>query len=86
MKYNMSREHISYLTRITKLRSEEYVVQKILSTTETTAKTHIRSDFSRARERLAWVRDQWHTKSIITCCLSGASEWDKPTLNSSFFV
>jgi len=48
MKYNMLREHISYLTRITKLRSEEYVVQKILSTTGTTAKTHTRSDFARA--------------------------------------
>ncbi|MDH5267734.1 MAG: hypothetical protein OEW62_08675, partial [Candidatus Bathyarchaeota archaeon] len=28
-------------------------------------------------KRLAWVRDQCHTKSTITCCLRKASKQDK---------
>ena len=36
-------------------------------------------------KRLVWVRDQWHTMSIITCCLRGASERNKPTPNLPFF-
>lgn len=36
-------------------------------------------------KRLAWVRDQCHSKLVIICCLKKASNWDKPSLSFPFF-